>query len=87
MHMERILQISIAAMVSLSTVLLGMGEQNVTLTLAAVIVAFASVYITDVKGWVRLPDRLADLLGLWPPSWRPFFSGRATFRTRAYLRC
>jgi transglutaminase-like putative cysteine protease len=64
MQMERILQICIAAMVSLSTVLLGMGEQNVTRTLAAVIVAFSSVYITDVKGWVKLPDRLADLLGL-----------------------
>ena len=64
MHMERILQISIAALVSLSTMLLGMGEGDVTRSLAAVIVAFSSVYLTDVKGWIKLPDRLADLLGL-----------------------
>lgn len=62
--MERILQVSIAAIVSLSTVLLGMGERDVTRTVAAVIVAFASVYLTDVKGWIKLPDRLADLVGL-----------------------
>ncbi|MES1213161.1 MAG: DUF3488 and transglutaminase-like domain-containing protein, partial [Singulisphaera sp.] len=62
--MERVRQICIAALVALSTILLGMGEQSVTLSVAAVIIAFASVYVTDVKGWIRLPDRLADVLGL-----------------------
>ena len=42
----------------------GHGEQSDTLTLAAIIISFSSVYVTDVKGWIRLPDRLADLLGL-----------------------
>jgi transglutaminase-like putative cysteine protease len=62
--MERILQVGVAAIVALSTVLLGMGDRNISLTIAAVIIAFSSVYITDIKGWIRLPDRLADLLGL-----------------------
>ena len=82
MHIERILQIGVAALVALSTLLLGMGEQSVTLTLAAIIISFSSVYVTDVKGWIRLPHRLADLLGLGSRRWQ-FFNGKATFRTRA----
>ena len=36
MPIERVLQIGVAAQVALSTLLLGMGEQSVTLTLANV---------------------------------------------------
>ena len=49
---------------ALSTILLGMGEQAVTLPLAAVILAAASVYLTDVRGWLRLNQRVTDLLAL-----------------------
>ena len=64
MHLERILQISVAALVALSTTLLGMGEQRSVLPLAACIISFASVYVTDIRGWIRLSPRMADLLGL-----------------------
>jgi protein-glutamine gamma-glutamyltransferase len=64
MHLERILQVGVASLVALSTVLLGMGEQRTVLPLAAVIVALGSVYVTDVRGWIRLSPRMADLLGV-----------------------
>ena len=64
MRLDRVLQIGIAALVALSTVLLGLGEQTVALPLAAVIIAAASVYVTDVKGWIRLSRRAADVLGV-----------------------
>jgi transglutaminase-like putative cysteine protease len=64
MRLERILQIAMATLVALSTVLLGMGEHTIALPLAAVIIAAASVYVTDVKGWIRLSRRAADVLGV-----------------------
>ena len=57
MQLERVLQFTVACLVAVSTTLLGLGEQRVALPLAAVIVAFAAVYITDVKGWIRLSPR------------------------------
>jgi len=64
MHLERVLQIGVAILVSLSTILLGMGEQGVTLPLVAVILAAASVYLTDMRGWIRLNQRATDVLAL-----------------------
>ena len=54
MRIERLLQISIAALVSLSTLLLGMGERDLTLPVVAVLVSAGSLYLTDVKGWLQL---------------------------------
>ncbi len=64
MHLERILQIGVATLVALSTVLLGMGEQNTTLAVAAVIIAAAGVYVTDIRGWISLSTRASDGLAL-----------------------
>lgn len=63
-RVERWLQISLAALTSLGTLLLGMGEHNVTLPVLAVIVAISSVYLTDVKGWLQLNTFVANVAGL-----------------------
>ncbi|MBX7167128.1 MAG: DUF3488 and transglutaminase-like domain-containing protein [Pirellulales bacterium] len=64
MKVERTLQIGMAALAALGTLMLGMGERNSTLPVLAVIVSASSVYLTDVRGWLNLRGRLGDLLGL-----------------------
>ena len=64
MYLERCLQISMAAFAAMGTVLLGMGEDSVALPLAAIVVSCLSVWITDIKGWLRLNRLTADLAGV-----------------------
>ena len=64
MRLERLLQISIAVLVSLSTLLLGMGERNLTLPVVAVIVSVSSLYLTDIKGWLQLNATVTNIAGL-----------------------
>ncbi|HEV3338985.1 MAG TPA: DUF3488 and transglutaminase-like domain-containing protein [Pirellulales bacterium] len=61
---ERLLQIALAALTSLGTLLLGMGEHNVTLPVLAIIVAVSSVYLTDIKGWLQLNTFVANIAGI-----------------------
>lgn len=58
------LQISLATLTALGTLLLGMGERNVTLPVLAVIVAVSSVYLTDIKGWLQLNTLVANVAGV-----------------------
>ncbi len=58
------LSISLALMCLLSTTLLGMGQRDATLPLLAVVVAAASLYLTDYRGWLRLSPRAADVVGV-----------------------
>jgi len=51
---ERLLQINVATMAALGTLLLGMGQRSANLPLAMLVAAIVSVWLTDVKGWVRL---------------------------------
>jgi len=60
-YLERLLQINIAAMAALGTLLLGMGERNATLPLMMLFVAVTSVWLTDVTGWFRLNRTVANL--------------------------
>ncbi len=64
MRVERLLQISIAVLVSLSTLLLGMGERNLTLPVIAIIVSASSLYLTDYKGWLQLNTTVTNLAAL-----------------------
>ena len=64
MRVERLLQISIAVLVSLSTLLLGMGERNLTLPVVAIIVSASSLYLTDHKGWLQLNTAVTNVAGL-----------------------
>jgi len=60
---ELLLQISMATLTALGTLLLGMGEREMTLPLIAIVVSASSVYLTDVSGWLRLNPRVANIAG------------------------
>jgi len=53
-----------AALTALGTLLLGMGERDLTLPVLAVIVAASSVYLTDVKTWLQLNTMGSNAAGL-----------------------
>lgn len=64
MFLERLLQINMATLAALSTVLLDMGQRDRVLAPLVVLAALASVWITDVKRWFRLNRLIANLGGL-----------------------
>lgn len=57
---QRWLQIDLAVLTVLGTVLLGVGQQNATLPLLMCVAAPAAVIFTDVLGWFRLNRPLAN---------------------------
>jgi len=59
---ERLLQVNLAAMAALGTLMLGMGERSATMPLVMLCVAGGSIWLTDVTGLFRL-NRLAANLG------------------------
>ncbi len=61
MTIERSLQIAVAIMASLGTILLGMGARNALLPLVTIVVAVSSLYLTDKLGWIRLNRNVASL--------------------------
>ena len=63
MRVELLLQISMATLTALGTLLLGLGEREVTLPLLAMIVSASSVYLTNVSGWLRLNPKVANIAG------------------------
>ena len=63
MRIELLLQIAIATLTSLGTLMLGMGEREIALPLIAIVVSASSVYLTDVSGWLRLNARVANVAG------------------------
>jgi protein-glutamine gamma-glutamyltransferase len=63
-YVERLLQINMAALACLATLLLGMGERSTAMPLGMLIAAMVSVWITDIKGWFRLSKRVADWAAL-----------------------
>lgn len=63
MTLERLLQIAFASLCSLSSILLGIGERSVLIPVLATIVAFASVYLTDIKKWVQLNNLGSNIAG------------------------
>ncbi len=64
MYLERLLQINMALLAALGTLLMGMGERDALMPLLMLLAAPASVIITDVKRWFRLNRTAANLLGL-----------------------
>ena len=61
---ERILQIALATMASLATLLLGMGQGNSLLPVLTMVAAAASLYVTDFRGWFHLPRWMANVVSL-----------------------
>ena len=64
MNIERTLQITIAILTALGTLLLGMGSGNVILPVVAIFVAATSLYFTDQVGWIRLNRNVASAAAL-----------------------
>lgn len=60
MNVERQLQISMAALAALGTLLLGMGQQTAWLPFMAAIAVLVSVYVTDIAKVFQLNRNLAN---------------------------
>jgi protein-glutamine gamma-glutamyltransferase len=59
--LERLLQITMATIAVLGTLLLSMGQRDLALPLVMIAAAASSVWLTDIKGWLRLNRTLAGL--------------------------
>ena len=64
MFLQRLLQINVATLAALATLLLGMGQDSPVKPLLVAPAAAASIWLTDVKGWIRLNRSLASLIAL-----------------------
>lgn len=64
MHLELVLQICVAALCALGTLLMGLGERSAFLPFVAIVVAIVSVYLTDYMKIVRLHSTVSNLAGL-----------------------
>ena len=62
--MERLLQLNVATMAALGTLLLGMGEHSVLLPLLALVSAVAAFWLTDVRGSFRLHSHVVNYAAL-----------------------
>jgi len=63
-YVERLLQINVATLACLATLLLGMGQRSTLTPLGMMVAATASVWITDVKRWFVLSKRVAEWASL-----------------------
>lgn len=64
MYVQRLLQINVATLAALGTLLLGMGQRSPGLPLLTMIAAGGSVWLTDFTGWFRLNRKVANLAAL-----------------------
>jgi len=64
MHLERLLQINMATLATLGTLLLGMGQRSVALPLLVLVAAVSSVWLTDALGLLKLNRAVANLAAL-----------------------
>ncbi|PQO38168.1 DUF3488 and DUF4129 domain-containing transglutaminase family protein [Blastopirellula marina] len=65
MRVERLLQISVALLAALGSLLLAIGQGgHAALPLMATMAAFCSVYVTDFRGWITLNRNLANFAAL-----------------------
>ncbi|MBX9790226.1 MAG: DUF3488 and transglutaminase-like domain-containing protein [Pirellulales bacterium] len=62
-QLELVLQIAMATLTALGTIMLGMGERDMTLPVLAIIVSASSVLVTDVYGYLRLNAAVANIAG------------------------
>lgn len=61
MYVERLLQVNMAVLATLATMLVGMGLRNSIMPAGMLVAAAISVWLTDVKGWIALGSTLANL--------------------------
>jgi transglutaminase-like putative cysteine protease len=61
MNVDRWLQILMGTLAALGTILLGMGQRNLTLPTLMLFVVVTSIVFTDILGWFRLHRTVANL--------------------------
>lgn len=61
---ERLLQINIATLVALASLLVGIGQQSTLMPLGMMVAAMLSVWLTDHKGWLALNRTAAGLASI-----------------------
>ncbi|MGD0382263.1 MAG: DUF3488 domain-containing protein, partial [Thermoguttaceae bacterium] len=61
MQLKRLLQITMATIAALGTLLLSMGQRDLVLPLVMILAAGASVWLTDITGLFRLNRTLANI--------------------------
>ncbi|QGJ70033.1 Hypothetical protein PBC10988_17220 [Planctomycetales bacterium 10988] len=59
-----ILHFSMALLVALGAILMGLGEHEMVLPLVITLLAATAVYVTDYKGWIRLSNPMANVAAL-----------------------
>ena len=64
MYLQRLLQINMATLAGLATLLLSMGQDSPAQPLLVWLAAGASIWLTNVKGWVRLNRTVAGVCAL-----------------------
>ncbi len=64
MYVERLLQINVATLACLATLMLGMGQRSTLTPLGMMLAAIASVWVTDIKRWLVLSKRVAEWASL-----------------------
>src|SRR5512147_1028515 len=64
MSLQRLLQITIAVLAAMGTMLLGMVQGEIGMTLVMILAAGLSVWLTDIKGWIYLNRNLSNLIML-----------------------
>jgi len=62
--MERLLQINVALLAVLGALMLGMGQRSLGLPLLMMAAAALSLWLTDIRGYLRLNRTLANLVAL-----------------------
>jgi transglutaminase-like putative cysteine protease len=61
MNLQRLLQITMATIAVLGTLLLSMGQRELVLPLVMILAAGASLWLTDITGWLRLNRTLSNI--------------------------
>lgn len=64
MRLERLLQINVATLAALGTILLSMGQNEGGLPVIVVLAAVTSVVVTDIKDWFHLNRMVANIAAL-----------------------
>ncbi len=64
LQIEHVVQILIAVLIVLATMLLGIGDRSPTLTLVSLVVLLVSAYVTDLKKLFCLSQPMANLMAV-----------------------
>ena len=64
MYLQRLLQINMATLAAMGTLLVGMGQRSAGLPLMMSVAAITSVWLTDVTGRFRLSRKVANVAAL-----------------------